>query len=294
MDTAVIGAGPGGLTAAIYAARYGHEVTVFESAFAGGQMAKTANIENYPGFENGTDGYTLADKMRKQAEKNGVLFINEPVVKADFENKIIFTANGTEKVKAIILAMGASPRKLGVGGETEFLGKGVSYCATCDGMFFKGKTAVIVGGGDTALEDALFLSNICGKVYIIHRRDKLRAIKSLCDRADATENIEIVYSDKVTEICGDTCVKYVKTEKREIKTDAVFVAVGNDPCGDICPQTIKNENGYVVTDENMCTAIDGVFCCGDLRAKPLRQIVTACADGAVAAYGAAKYIEQFD
>lgn len=292
MNIAVIGAGPGGLTAALYAARYGRKVTVFEGTFPGGQLVKTVNIENYPGFETGTDGFALADKMRKQAEKNGVAFKNERVKKIDFEKKIIFTDKGEVSAETIILAMGASPRKLGVSGETEFLGKGVSYCATCDGMFFKGKTAVVVGGGDTALEDALFLSNICVKVYIIHRRDKLRAIKTLCDRAEATENIEIVYSDNITEICGDNFVKYVKTEKGKIETDAVFIAVGNEPQSDICPEKIKNSNGYIVTDENMRTCIDGIYCCGDLRDKPLRQIVTACADGAIAAYSAAKYIEQ--
>lgn len=292
MDIAVIGAGPGGLTAAMYAARYGRSVAVFEGAFAGGQMVKTVNIENYPGFENGTDGYTLADKMKKQAEKNGVLFKNETVKKIDCENKTVYTENGKETFKAIILAMGARARKLGVKGETEFLGKGVSYCATCDGMFFKGKTAVVAGGGDTALEDALFLKNICKKVYIVHRRDKFRAIKSLCDMAGKAENIEIVYSANIKEICGDTAVKYIKTEKGTIETDAVFIAVGNEPQSDICPDSIKNKNGYIVTDENMQTSIKGIFCCGDLREKLLRQIVTACADGAAAAYGAAKLLDE--
>ena len=291
MDIAVIGAGPGGLTAAIYAARYGRSVMVFEGAFAGGQMVKTVNIENYPGFENGADGYTLADKMKKQAVKNGVVFKNETVKKIDFENKTVYTESGTEKFKAVILAMGAKPRKLNVPGETEFLGKGVSYCATCDGMFFKGKTAVVAGGGDTALEDALFLKNICKKVYIIHRRDKFRAIKSLCDKAEQSENIEIVYSANIKEICGDSSVKYIKTENRTIETDAVFIAVGNEPQSDICPDIIKNKNGYVITDENMQTKIKGIFCCGDLREKALRQIVTACADGAAAAYGAVKLLD---
>lgn len=292
MDIAVIGAGPGGLTAAMYAARYGRSVLVFEGAFAGGQMVKTVNIENYPGFENGTDGYTLADKMKKQAEKNGVLFKNETVEKIDFENKTVYTKNGEETFKAIILAMGARARKLGVKGETEFLGRGVSYCATCDGMFFKGKTAVVAGGGDTALEDALFLKNICKKVYIVHRRDKFRAIKSLCDMAEKADNIEIVYSANIKEICGDTAVKYIKTENGTIETDAVFIAVGNEPQSDICPDSIKNKNGYIITDENMQTSIKGIFCCGDLREKLLRQIVTACADGAAAAYGAAKLLDE--
>lgn len=292
MDIAVIGAGPGGLTAAIYAARYGRSVTVFESAFAGGQMVKTVNIENYPGFDEKTDGYTLAGKMKNQALQNGVVFKNEPVKKIDFENKIIFTENGQESAKAVILAMGASPRKLGVKGETEFSGKGVSYCAACDGMFFKGKTAVVAGGGDTALEDALFLKNICKKVYIIHRRNKLRAVKSLCGKAEKSENIEIVYSANIKEICGGDRVEYIKTENGTIETDAVFIAVGNEPQSGICPPEMKNENGYVVTDENMRTCVDGIFCCGDLREKTLRQIVTACADGAVAAYEAVKYIEK--
>lgn len=292
MDIAVLGAGPAGLTAAIYAARYGYDVTVFESSFAGGQMVKTVNIENYPGFENGIDGYTLAEKMKKQAQSNGAAIINEKITKVDFENKIIYTEKGEEKARALILAMGAKPRKLGVVGEDKFLGRGVSYCATCDGMFFKDKTAVVVGGGDTALEDALFLKNICKKVYILHRRDKLRAVKTLCDTAEKSDNIEIVYSSNVKEICGNVSVEYIKTENDVIKTDAVFVAVGNEPQSAICPESIKNESGYIITDENMRTSVDGVFCCGDVRLKTLRQIVTACADGAVAAYESARMLEE--
>lgn len=297
-DVVIIGGGPAGMSSALYARRSGLSVLVVEKVAEGGQMLLTNIIENYPGFRKITGG-DLAKKMKEHAEMFGAEFIFGEVVRMENlhsdEKKIILRDGRGILSKVIILAMGASPKELGVPGEREFKAKGVSYCAVCDGHFFAGKHVVVVGGGDTAIEEALFLSNIASKVTVVHRRDKLRAVKYLQERAFGNERIEFIWNSIVKEIKGDEKVRSiilenVKTgESIEYPIDAVFVSIGLKPASEVVRGIVDmDDNGFIFTDENMETNIEGIFAVGDVRVKPLRQVITAVSDGAIAATMAAR------
>jgi len=290
IDIAIIGAGPAGLTAAIYGVRAGYKTTVFEKNFSGGQMNFTSEIENFPGFLK-ISGSDLALKMEDQAKKLGVEFKNSEIKSIKKENDIFKIETSTDifEAKKVILSLGAKSKTLGIESEERLRGMGVSYCATCDGGFFRGAEVAVVGGGNTAFEDAIYLSHICKKVYIIHRRDSFRADKILQEEAKSIENIEFVYNSEVDEIVGKFEVDAVKVknnqnnETKEIPVSGVFVAIGTKPNSELVEGIVeKNEYGYIITDNNMRTSMDGMYAIGDVRNTNLRQIITACADGAIA------------
>lgn len=299
-DVVIVGGGPAGLTAAIYAARARLSTIVIEKLFPGGQLIISTLIENYPGFATGISGPELAAQMREQAEKFGMETILAEVESADLSGDIkrINTNEGPIEGWTVILATGAGPRKLGIPGEQEFLGRGVSYCATCDGALFKGKRLAVIGGGDTAVEDSLFLTKFSSDLTIIHRRDQFRAQKIIQERAFANPSINVMWDTVVNEIQGNRGVdklvlRNVKTKKTsELPIDGVFVLIGQEPDVRFCNGQIKcDESGYVEADEYMQTKIPGVYAIGDVRRKSLRQIVTACADGAIAATMVEKYLD---
>lgn len=290
IDVAIIGAGPAGLTAAIYAMRAGFKTVIFEKSFSGGQMAFTNEIENFPGFIN-ISGSDLALKMDEQVKKLGVEFVNLEVKSISKENDVfnIETSKENYKAKNIIVALGASPKKIGLESEERLRGSGVSYCATCDGSFYKGADVAVVGGGNTALEDAEYLSRLCNKVYIIHRRDEFKGDKVLQDRVLNIPNVKTLKKSVTEDICGKFEVESIKVknldseEIKEIKVDGVFVAVGTKPNSDIVRNIAElDEWGYIKTDSEMRTSLNGLYAVGDVRNTSLRQILTACADGAVA------------
>ncbi len=292
IDIAIIGAGPGGLTASIYGARSGLKTVVFEKNFSGGQMVVTSGIENFPGFID-ISGSDLAIKMDEQARKLGVEFVNSEIKKITKENDkfLLETSKDIYEAKNIILALGASPRKLGLENEKRLTGSGVSYCATCDGAFYKGATVAVIGGGNTALEDAEYLSRICKKVYIIHRRAEFRADKVLQDRVFKLENVEVVTNSVTEDICGKFEVEKLKLKNvetndiKELDVSGVFVAVGILPNSSLVKDLVDLDNaGYIKTDAAMCTSIKGIYAIGDVRNTNLRQVITACADGAIAVH----------
>ncbi|MCC0638773.1 MULTISPECIES: thioredoxin-disulfide reductase [unclassified Clostridioides] len=298
VDIIVIGAGPAGLTSAIYAMRAGLSVTVFEKSIYGGQVASTSEVENYPAVQK-ISGIEFSTNIYNQAVDQGVDIQFDEVERISLEGKvkIVKTASGEHKAKAVILANGVERRKLGCVGEKEFTGRGVSYCATCDGAFFKNKEVAIVGGGNTALEDALFLANNCTKVYLIHRRDDFRGEEVLEKSVKARKNIEILYSHGVEKIEGEKTVsrievKDLKTEeKRTIDVSGIFIAIGLKPNNKMFENVLElDEGGYIVSDESCTTSVEGVYVAGDNRTKFLRQIITAASDGAIAAVQAANYI----
>ena len=298
-DVIVIGGGPGGYCSALYAARANLRTLVIEKFAPGGQMATTDIVENYPGFVEGINGFELGMQMKKGAERFGVKTKLAEVksVELNQDPKLIHTAKETFEAKTVILALGAFPRELGLPTERNLIGRCVSYCATCDGMFYRDKTVVIVGGGNTAVADAIFLAKICKKVYLVHRRDELRASKTYMESLEKTENIEFLWSSEVVEILADEFVTGVRVKNRkddsvaEVPCDGVFVAIGNVPNTELIRGQVElNEAGYVPADETTRTNIPGVFAVGDMRNKPLRQIVTAVADGAVASKYAEEYI----
>ena len=298
-DVAIIGGGPAGLSAALYAGRAGLSCVLFEKLFFGGQMLKTTEIDNYPGAPAIRDVYAFSASMHAQAAEFGAEFKNEAVsaVRTEGNVKIVSTAKSEYRAKTLILATGAYPKKLEVPGEAEFSGKGVSYCATCDGAFFKGKTVAVVGGGDTALEDALFLSAICEKVYIIHRRDTFRGAHHLYIRAKEQENIAFILDSAVTEITGEKTVAGVEVrnlkteEKTSLSVSAVFIAIGTTPDSALFQNLVTlDTNGYIVTDARLQTSVTGMFAAGDVRQKALRQIITATSDGAEAIYNIQRYL----
>ena len=298
-DLIIIGSGPAGLTAAIYAQRAKLETLVIEASYvSGGQVVNTYEVDNYPGMP-GIGGIDLGEAMAAHAEKLGAVPVRENVVsiELDGEIKIVRTKKSEYHAKALILALGASHRHLGIPGEEEFAGMGVSYCATCDGAFFKDRTAVVIGGGNTACEDAAFLARLCRKVYVIHRRDTLRADKILQERLFAWENVEMVWDSIPLEICGQDQVtgirvQNVKTGKEtQIDTDGVFVAVGIVPNTKLVEGLAElDEGGYIAAGEDGLTSVPGIFAAGDVRTKGLRQVVTAVSDGANAAVSAQKYL----
>lgn len=298
-DVVIIGGGPGGYTAALYAARANLTVLLLEKLTPGGQMGTTDVIDNYPGFPEGINGFELAMQMKQGAERFGVETKLSEVLSVDLKGAVkqIRTADGTYQAKTVVLASGAHPRELGLAEERELRGRGVSYCATCDGMFYRGKTVVVVGGGNTAAADVLYLSKLCKKVYLVHRRDTLRASKVYLDPLQKAENVEFVWDSEVQEILQDGKVQGVLVrnkksgEKTELSCDGLFVAVGYLPnTGLFRSQVETDEAGYVLADEMTRTSLPGVYAVGDLRRKPLRQVVTAAADGAVAAHFIEEYL----
>jgi thioredoxin reductase (NADPH) len=303
-DIIIIGGGPAGLTAGLYAGRANMKVALIERGMPGGQASTTDRIENYPGVES-VEGPTLSMIMHKQAESFGTETITGTVetVRDEGRIKVVQTSSGELRAKAVILALGAEPRKLGVPGEEELRGRGVSYCATCDGAFFRGKELVVVGGGDSAVEEGIYLTRHASKVTIVHRRDQLRAQKILQERAFKNEKIEFIWDTTVQSIEGEgkvqkVVLKQVKTgETREFATDGVFIYVGMKPNTDFLRgsdwEGILNDDGYIVTNAKMQTNIPGVFAAGDVRDTVLRQVVTATADGAIAAFYAGQYVEEW-
>ncbi len=298
-DTVIIGSGAAGCTAALYTSRAGLDTLMIEKMAPGGQMALTDIIDNYSGFDEGIDGFTLGMKMHQQAERFGAKTEYADVTDVDFsENiKVIKTDMGDFYGKTVIIASGANPRELGIKGEKKLLGRGVHYCAHCDGNFYKDKVAVVVGGGNSAVSDALYLSHIAKKVIMVHRRDTLRATKIYHEPLMACENIEFCWDSALDEIIGEDKVMKVKIknlkngEITEMVCDGVFVSIGRKPATDYLAGKINlDENGYIIADETTKTNVDGVFAAGDIRTKALRQIITAAADGAVASHFAEEYI----
>ncbi len=298
-DVIVIGGGPAGYTAAMYAVRSGLDTLVIEKFSAGGQMTQTSQIDNYPGFDEGVDGFTLGFKMQNGAQKFGAQVMRDEVISVSLteKTKTIVTSEKTLSCKAVIIATGAEHRHLGIKHEEELIGKGVGYCAACDGMFYRGKTVAVVGGGNSAASDALLLSKICKKVYLIHRRDKLRATKIYHDPLMNTENVEFIWNSRAKEFLYDDVIKGISVsdvntnEEKHIECDGVFISIGRVPETKLFEGQIKtDDHGYIIADETCLTNIDGVFAAGDVRTKALRQIVTAASDGAVAAHMAEEYI----
>lgn len=298
-DVVIIGGGPGGYAAALYCVRAGLDTLVLEKLSAGGQMATTTQVDNYPGFDEGIDGFELAEKMQRGAERFGAVTEYAEVTALDLHSspKHITTSARTVSAKAVILATGASPRLLGVPNEESMRGHGVSYCATCDGMFFRNKTVVVAGGGNSAAEDALVLSKICKKVYLVHRRDTLRATQSYLAPLQKASNLEFVWNKQIDQLLihdqqltGISMTDRVTGETSELACDGLFVAVGRVPdTALVKDQVALDEQGYIIADETTRTSVPGVFVVGDARTKPMRQIITAAADGATAS----KFVEEY-
>ena len=298
-DLVIIGGGPAGYTAALYASRAGLDSVLIEKLSAGGQMALTGEIDNYPGFEEGVDGLTLGFKMQQGAEKFGAVTEYAEVLSVDFgeEIKRIDTTSGTFLGKTVIVSTGANPRELGLSNEAQLMGKGVHYCAHCDGRFYKNKTVVVVGGGNSAAADALYLSRLAKKVILVHRRDKLRATKIYHEPLMKADNIEFMWNSSVSEILAENrvtgvVIKNKETgEEKEIHCDGVFVSIGRKPATEFLNGALDlDEGGYIVADESTKTNVEGVYAVGDVRTKVLRQVVTAVADGAVAVHYAEEYL----
>lgn len=298
-DMIIVGGGPGGYTAALYGARAGLDIIVLEKLSAGGQMALTHQIDNYPGFEEGIDGFSLGEKMQKQAELFGGKSEYAEVVGMDLnaDPKMIETDTGVLYGKTVVIATGANPRELGIAKENELIGRGVAYCAACDGMFYKGKTVAVVGGGNSAAADALLLSRIARKVIVIHRRDTLRATKIYHEPLMNAENVEFRWNSTVAELLHEDRLTGVRLkdvvtgEESIVECDGVFISVGRKPAtGVLNGQLELDDSGYIVAGETTQTNIPGVYAVGDVRTKLLRQVVTAVADGAVAAHMAEEYL----
>lgn len=297
-DTIIIGGGPAGYTAALYAVRAGLDTLVLEKFSAGGQMTQTQQIDNYPGYEEGIDGFTLGYKMQQSAERFGSKTIQTEVLSADLKAspKKVTTDIGDFFAKTIIIATGADHRHLGIEDEEKLIGKGVAYCAACDGMLYRGKTVAVVGGGNSAAADALLLSKICEKVYVIHRRDTMRATKIYHEPLMKEKNIEFKWNSQVDKLLYDEKIKGVVLKNKdgstqEISLDGLFVSIGRNPATELFRDQLElDSSGYIVADESTKTNLPGVFAIGDVRTKAVRQIVTAAADGAVAAHFAEEFI----
>lgn len=300
-DTVIIGGGPAGLTAALYAARYGLSAILLEGLSEGGQMAEAARIENYPGLESGINGFELAEKMKDGALKSGCEFALKQVVRVELAGKIkrIITDSGEFLSRTVIIACGAEHKKLGLPNEDRLLGRGISYCASCDGAFYRGADVAVIGGGNGAVSDALTLSGICRRVHLIHRRDSFRAETANVAALQKRENIILHYNSVLTAISGKDAVtgaviSSVSDGKREeIPCSGIFISIGRSPLTELFKGALSLDgNGYISASETTKTEVAGVFAAGDIRSKPLRQIVTAAADGAVAAYFAWKYCSE--
>ena len=301
-DMIIIGGGPAGYTSALYAARAGLSVVIFEKMAVGGQMSLTDIIENYPGFEEGIEGFMLGMKMQQQAEKYGAVTKYTEVTGINFNNKIkeINTADGTYYSKTIVISTGANPKELGLPNEQSLIGRGIHYCAHCDGMFYKNKTVIVVGGGNSAVGDALYLSRLAKKVILVHRRDTLRATKIYNENLNNTPNIEILWNSRVIDTIIDQKLTKAKilnvltNEETIVDVDGIFVSIGRKPNTDFLNGSLPLENGYIIADETTKTSISGVYAVGDVRTKTLRQVVTAVSDGAVAAHFAEEYLNNCD
>lgn len=303
-DVAIIGAGPGGLTAAVYALRSGLTVAIIEKHMVGGQVALTNDISNYPGFSN-ISGFELSQKMQKQATDLGAVMHYGEVTDVNFNEKIksIYTKIETILSKTVIISTGAKSKKLNVENEDKFANQGVAYCAVCDGAFFKGQNVALVGGGNSGVEDAIYLSKIANHLTYVHKYEHLKAedilVKEFNNVANQNKNVTIVNNSTVSKVIGDDKIdsieikNYLTNQTQTVKTDALFVAIGRLPDTEFLKDKIKlDDYGYIPTDEHMNTSVEGVFACGDVRVKTLRQIVTATADGAIAATSANNYINQ--
>ena len=300
-DTVIIGGGPAGYTAALYAARAGLDTLVLEKFSAGGQMTETQAIDNYPGFDEGIDGFSLGEKMRKGAERFGAVTRQTEVLSVELDPcaKKIITDSGEVFAKTVIIATGATHKHLGIEHEDELVGRGVGYCAACDGMMFRGKTVAVVGGGNSAAADAMILSRLCKKVYLIHRRDTLRATKIYHEPLMKAENVEFIWNSRVSELLFDRKLNGIAMEdvnsgkRSELSVDGLFISIGRSPASDMFDgQLVLDENRYIVADETTKTNIEGVFAVGDVRTKSVRQIVTAASDGAVAVHFAEEYLAE--
>ncbi|MBQ9972105.1 MAG: thioredoxin-disulfide reductase [Firmicutes bacterium] len=300
-DVVIIGGGPGGYAAALYSARSGFTTLVIEKLSIGGQISITDQVDNYPGFDNGIGGWELGQKMKDGAERFGAETVMTEVTKLDVLGTIkkIETKKGTYLGKTVMIATGADPKKLGIPGESEMAGSGVSFCATCDGMFYRGKKVVIVGGGNTAVGDAIILSRIAEKVTLVHHKDELTATKIYRDQLAQTENVEILYDSEATEILYNDFVEGVRVkdlktgEERVIEANGAFVAIGRAPASYLVEGQVELDKwGYIVADETTKTSVPGVFAIGDVRTKTLRQVITAAADGATASFYAEEYLAE--
>ena len=302
-DMIVVGGGPGGYTAALYGARAGLRVAVLEKLSAGGQMALTHMIDNYPGFPEGVDGFELGQRMQQQAERFGAKTVYATVTKLELlsEPKCVETSEGIFEAKTVVLATGAGPKELGLPKEKELVGRGVAYCAACDGMFYRGKTVVVVGGGNSAAADALLLSRVAKKVILVHRRDTLRATKIYHEPLMKAENVEFRWNSVVEEFLHGNKVTGVRLrntlsgEESVVEADGVFISIGRKPATELLAGQLElDESGYVIAGEDTQTSIPGVYAVGDMRTKKLRQIVTAVADGAIAVHMAEEYLAGLD
>ncbi|MBQ4128380.1 MAG: thioredoxin-disulfide reductase [Ruminococcus sp.] len=300
-DMIIIGGGPAGYTSALYASRAGFNTLVLERMTVGGQMTLTDVIDNYPGFVEGIDGFSLGMNMQQCAERFGAQTMYDEVISVDFKGEIkeIETAmSGKLYAKTVVIASGANPRELGLENEAQLVGQGVHYCAHCDGRFYKDKTVVVVGGGNSAVSDAMYLSHLCKKVYLVHRRDTLRATKIYHDQIEKAENIEFCYNSVLSKIDAKndkvesvSLIDVKSNEKREVECDGVFISIGRKPATDFLDGEVQlDEYGYIEADESTKTNVQGVFAVGDVRTKVLRQVVTAVADGAVAVHFAEEYL----
>ena len=297
-DMIVIGGGPAGYAAALYAARAGMDTLVIEKMSVGGQMALTDIIDNYPGFHEGVDGFTLGMQMQAGAERFGAKTEYDEIISAELVSEIkkIVGMMGEYFARTVVIATGANPRELGIPGEEKLIGKGLHYCAHCDGRFYKKKTVAVVGGGNSAVSDALYLSHLAEKVYLIHRRDSLRATKIYHEPLMKAENVEFIWDSAVSDFITDgrivgAKIKNLKTkEEKELRFDGLFVSIGRKPATSLFTELALDEAGYIIADETTKTAIPGVFAVGDVRTKALRQVVTAVSDGAVAAHFAEEFL----
>lgn len=300
-DTIIIGGGPAGYTSALYTSRAGLSTLLIEKFSAGGQMTQTEQIDNYPGYDETIDGFTLGFKMKQGSERFGTESLQAEVLSVDLINnpKKIVTDTGEYFAKTVIIATGADHKHLGIEKENELIGRGVSYCAACDGMFYKDKTVVVVGGGNSAAADALLLSRVCKKVYVVHRRDTLRATKIYHAPLLNAKNVEFKWNSQIDELLNDAKVNGVKikniksNEIEEVNCDGVFISIGRTPSTKLFKNQLElDESGYIVADESTKTNIPGVFAVGDVRTKVVRQIITAAADGAIASHFAEEYLAE--
>ena len=300
-DVIIIGAGPAGYTAGIYCSRARHDTLIISGLLPGGQLMNTTDVENYPGFEEGIMGPDLMLTMRKQAERMNTTIIDDVVVNVDFRNKPFKVLTGSEEydAKAVIVCTGATPRKIGIEGEQTFSGKGVSYCATCDGAFFRNQDIAVVGGGDSCMEEATFLTKFASKVHIIHRRDTFRASKIMQERALNNENIQVHWNSEIEDIKGDQKVQQIvlkdtKTgENKTLDMGGVFVAIGHEPNTELFKNQLEmDENGYIIQKENTQTSVKGVFTAGDVHDHRYRQAVTAAGFGCMSAIDVDKYLSE--
>ncbi len=300
-DVIIIGAGPAGYTAGIYCSRARHDTLIISGLLPGGQLMNTTDVENYPGFDEGIMGPDLMLTMRKQAERMNTTIIDDVVVNVDFRAKPFKVLTGSEEyeAKAVIVCTGATPRKIGIEGEQTFSGKGVSYCATCDGAFFRNQDIAVVGGGDTCMEEATFLTKFASKVHIIHRRDTFRASKIMQDRALGNENIEVHWNSVIEDIKGDQKVQQIilkdtKTgENKTLEMGGVFVAIGHEPNTELFKNQLEmDENGYIIQKQNTETSVKGVFTAGDVHDHRYRQAVTAAGFGCMSAIDVDKYLSE--